>query len=424
VSRGGFCHPVGRKIVRGVIAKSACAAAIMAALGAPAVVGANSSAAPLIVPSFDPGLKFGAQLGTSNDRVQNGSMSAPSRAKIVIAESDALPPQPSASQQPVLEVVIENAPPATNSIPAPPAGESSTISPEKASTSDSQPNLTSTPTSAPDVAKSTAEIKPPPPPPPPTPAQILGLTGKDRARHEKCLANAIYFEARGEPLRGQIAVAQVVMNRVFSPYYPNDVCSVVYQNADHHLACQFTFACDGKSKAINERGAWGRAQRIAKQTLDAKVWVAAVAKSTHYHAYWVKPNWVAEMKKMFRYGVHTFYRPHRWGDGAREAGWVTPEQAAISQPKTGPQPVSIQATPQSTSSNTKSLPTNNEAKLSSTNREAKPLPANVQAKLLPASAQAKVIPTASQTKPPATNSQAKRLPTGSQSKPAPGVSTQ
>ena len=69
-------------------------------------------------------------------------------------------------------------------------------------------------------------------------------TSKSRAKAEKCLAEAVYFESRGEAVRGQIAVAQVVMNRVFSGYYPNTVCGVVYQNEHRHLACQFTFACD------------------------------------------------------------------------------------------------------------------------------------------------------------------------------------
>ena len=67
---------------------------------------------------------------------------------------------------------------------------------------------------------------------------------KARAREEKCLSEVIYFEARGEAVRGQIAVAQVVMNRVFSGKYPNTVCGVVYQNKHRHMACQFTFACD------------------------------------------------------------------------------------------------------------------------------------------------------------------------------------
>jgi hypothetical protein len=186
----------------------------------------------------------------------------------------------------------------------------------------------------PDVAISTVTVPQlvliplPTPRPPPTPAQRLGLEGKDRVAAERCLAQAIYFEARAEPVRGQIAVAQVVMNRVFSPYYPKDVCSVVYQNAHRHLSCQFTFACDGKPETINERGAWARAQRIAKQTLDARLWLDDVAKSTHYHATYVAPIWRHEMKKMVKHGVHIFYRPWRWGDGAEEPGWGMASVAA------------------------------------------------------------------------------------------------
>lgn len=156
---------------------------------------------------------------------------------------------------------------------------------------------------------------------PKSPAERLALTGVGRAKAEKCLANAIYFEARGEPVRGQIAVAQVVMNRVFSPFYPNDVCGVVYQNSHRHLACQFTFACDGIPDIVTEPDAWQRAQRIARDMLDGKLWMPEVAKSTHYHAYWVHPSWVAEMKKLFKLGVHTFYRPRNWGDGSEEPTW-------------------------------------------------------------------------------------------------------
>src|SRR5262249_46943753 len=85
-----------------------------------------------------------------------------------------------------------------------------------------------------------------------SPAERLGLGAKARAKAEKCLANAIYFESRGESVRGQIAVAQVVMNRVFSGYYPNDVCGVVYQDAHRRLSCQFTFACDRIPDRIDE----------------------------------------------------------------------------------------------------------------------------------------------------------------------------
>ena len=170
--------------------------------------------------------------------------------------------------------------------------------------------------------------RPAPGVPPPSPAERLHLEGKECAKAERCLANAIYFEARSEPVRGQMAVAQVVINRAFSGFYPNDICGVVYQNASRHLACQFTFACDGKSKAINERGAWARANRIAKQTLDGQIYVPEVAKSTHYHAVYVHPNWVREMKKMVRYGIHNFYRPYAWGNGADEPAWGSGAVAA------------------------------------------------------------------------------------------------
>jgi spore germination cell wall hydrolase CwlJ-like protein len=164
-----------------------------------------------------------------------------------------------------------------------------------------------------------------------SPVERLGLDTKGRAKAEKCLANAIYFEARGEPVRGQIAVAQVVMNRVFSGYYPNDVCGVVYQDSQRHLACQFTFACDGRRDRIDELDAWVRAREIARDTLDGKFWLADVGKATHYHAYWVHPGWVREMRKLDRIGVHTFYRPRNWGDGADAPVWgdkATTEETA------------------------------------------------------------------------------------------------
>ena len=156
---------------------------------------------------------------------------------------------------------------------------------------------------------------------PMSPAERLGLSGAARSKQEKCLADAIYFEARGESVRGQMAVAQVVMNRVFSGFYPDNVCGVVYQNAHRHLACQFTFACDGIRDRVTEPDAWERAQRIAHDTLDGKYWLTDVGKATHYHAYWVHPWWVRTMRKLDRIGVHTFYRPKRWGDGADSPVW-------------------------------------------------------------------------------------------------------
>ncbi len=167
-------------------------------------------------------------------------------------------------------------------------------------------------------------------PPPPSPAELLHLEGAARAVAERCLADAIYFEARGETERGQEAVAQVVMNRVFTRFYPHDVCGVVYQNANRYRACQFSFACSGKRKLINERAAWALANRIAKETLDGKLYVPAVGTSTHYHAVYVHPNWVREMRKVAHYGIHNFYRPVAWGNGADEPVWST---AALAQYK-------------------------------------------------------------------------------------------
>jgi spore germination cell wall hydrolase CwlJ-like protein len=156
---------------------------------------------------------------------------------------------------------------------------------------------------------------------PQSPAERLGLGGAARQKAEKCLADAIYFEARAEPVRGQIAVAQVVMNRVFSGYYPGSVCGVVYQNSRRHLACQFTFACDGIPERVTEPDAWQRAKEIAQRTLDGKLWLSDVGKATHYHARWVRPGWIHEMRKLDRIGVHTFYRPRNWGDGADQPVW-------------------------------------------------------------------------------------------------------
>jgi spore germination cell wall hydrolase CwlJ-like protein len=104
------------------------------------------------------------------------------------------------------------------------------------------------------------------------------------------------------------------MNRVFSGFYPNNVCGVVYQNANRKLACQFTFACDGIPDKIEEPDIWEQAKEIAHDMLDGKLWLPEIGHSTHYHAYWVHPSWVNEMRKLDKIGVHSFYRPRAWGD--------------------------------------------------------------------------------------------------------------
>ncbi len=128
------------------------------------------------------------------------------------------------------------------------------------------------------------------------------------AREEKCLAEAIYFEARSEPEEGQAAVAQVVLNRVSSGLYPPSVCGVVYQNRHRHNACQFSFACEGKSLRITEPEPWAIAQRIAREVTQGQTYVADVGGATHYHANYVKPRWSKQLKKMDVIGNHIFYK--------------------------------------------------------------------------------------------------------------------
>jgi spore germination cell wall hydrolase CwlJ-like protein len=185
-----------------------------------------------------------------------------------------------------------------------------------------------------------------------SPADRLKLNGKPLAKAEKCLADAVYFEARGEPFKGQQAVAQVVMNRVFSGYYPNDVCGVVYQNSGRHLACQFTFACEGKDLSkVDEPDMWEQAKKIAKDMLDGKIWLSEVGHATHYHAYWVHPSWVHEMTKLYKLGVHTFYRPKNWGDGETDPAYgPVPNTSKADTPEAtkGPQAAATPAKSEST----------------------------------------------------------------------------
>jgi spore germination cell wall hydrolase CwlJ-like protein len=111
------------------------------------------------------------------------------------------------------------------------------------------------------------------------------------------------------------------------------VCGVVYQNAHRRLRCQFTFACDGIPDRVREPDAWERAQEIARETLDGKLWIDDVGKATHYHAYWVRPRWVREMSRFRKIGVHTFYRPRNWGDGADAPTWGDPAATAEAEDK-------------------------------------------------------------------------------------------
>lgn len=127
----------------------------------------------------------------------------------------------------------------------------------------------------------------------------------------ECLARAIYFEARGEPERGQEAVALVIINRTKSAYYPDTVCDVVYQNDHRRNACQFSFACDGKPDVIKEEDAFEKAKRIAREIfscgLDRCDDSTLFTRSTHYHADYVSPRWAKKLQRTGQVGRHIFY---------------------------------------------------------------------------------------------------------------------
>lgn len=136
---------------------------------------------------------------------------------------------------------------------------------------------------------------------------VLRTTGDDRRRALRCLTLAIYYEAALEPTEGQQAVAQVVLNRVRDPNYPDTVCGVVFQGAERVTGCQFSFTCDGALASAPVPWAWKRAQTVAEGALAGQV-AARVGTATHYHADYVHPWWAPTLMKIDQIGAHVFYR--------------------------------------------------------------------------------------------------------------------
>ncbi|MFK7875027.1 MAG: cell wall hydrolase [Paracoccaceae bacterium] len=123
----------------------------------------------------------------------------------------------------------------------------------------------------------------------------------------KCLSQALYFEARGETVRGQFAVAEVIMNRVKSARFPDTVCAVINQGTGRKFQCQFTYTCDGKKEIVSEPRAYDRVSKVARLTLDGQV-PALTEGATHYHTTAVRPNWAKVYTRTAKIGVHIFYR--------------------------------------------------------------------------------------------------------------------
>jgi|GEM_PF-6977433 len=124
----------------------------------------------------------------------------------------------------------------------------------------------------------------------------------------QCLAEAIYFEARSEGYSGQLAVAQVVLNRVENGFYPDSVCGVVYQGPlDGKGGCQFTFTCDGAMEQQLQARLWNDAERVAEIAMMG-AGSDLTRSATHYHADYVNPFWAANLTKTIKIGTHIFYR--------------------------------------------------------------------------------------------------------------------
>ena len=138
-------------------------------------------------------------------------------------------------------------------------------------------------------------------------SKLLSLPVPKSGKQMSCLAEALYFEARGEPITGQLAVGEVILNRVEDSRYPSSICKVINQGTGRRFACQFTYTCDGKLETVHERKAYEMALKLAKiliTTHDRKL----TKGSTHYHSNYVNPKWSKKFERVAKYGRHIFYR--------------------------------------------------------------------------------------------------------------------
>jgi spore germination cell wall hydrolase CwlJ-like protein len=143
--------------------------------------------------------------------------------------------------------------------------------------------------------------------PPAPPFSLANASAADRARSLECLTVAIYYESATEPTDGQRAVAQVILNRVRHPAYPNTVCGVVFEGARRASGCQFSFTCGGALRRAPMPVYWERARAVAAAALGGYVY-APVGLALNYHANYVVPNWSATLVKSHVVGLHIFYR--------------------------------------------------------------------------------------------------------------------
>lgn len=158
----------------------------------------------------------------------------------------------------------------------------------------------------------------------------------DHARALQCLTAAVYFEAAMEPDGGQQAVAQVILNRMMHPSYPDTVCGVVYQGSERVSGCQFTFSCDGSMARAPSAGYWARARNVAQRALAGYVY-RPVGTATHYHTTEVSPYWAPSLDFLGTIGAHRFYR---W-KGAAGRSPAFGRQYLGAEPFPGPKPRTV-----------------------------------------------------------------------------------
>jgi hypothetical protein len=127
----------------------------------------------------------------------------------------------------------------------------------------------------------------------------------------QCLSEALYFEARGESVKGQFAVAEVILNRVDTESFPNSVCSVIGQGVSRGINnCQFSYKCDGRAETIGEPRAYDQVAKVARLMLDGEPRILTRG-ATYYHTTAVNPGWARKFTHTAKIGVHKFYRDNR-----------------------------------------------------------------------------------------------------------------
>jgi len=122
-----------------------------------------------------------------------------------------------------------------------------------------------------------------------------------------CLAQNVYFEARNQPLAGQMAVISVTINRVNDKRFPNSICGVISEGSGRRNACQFSYNCDGKLEIIIEKDIYNRILKLSRLLLEPSARVLTDG-ATFFHAKAVNPSWAKKFKKTKEIGQHIFYK--------------------------------------------------------------------------------------------------------------------